>query len=85
MIKILDLKNVSRDEIFARCENSVDVSKVVKDIIDNVRINKDKALYEYSYKFDKVMLDNLEVSKEEIANEEKEIEELIKSEKSNNS
>lgn len=66
MIKILDLKNVSRDEIFARCENSVDVSKVVKDIIDNVRINKDKALYEYSYKFDKVMLDNLEVSKEEI-------------------
>ena len=66
MIKILDFDKVTKDEIFSRTVNEVDVSGIVKEIIENVIKNKDKALYSYCEKFDKVILDSLEVTPEEI-------------------
>ncbi len=66
MIKILKYGEVSNDEIFARVVPSFNVTDIVADIIDNVRQNGDKALFEYSEKFDKAKLDTLLVSKEEM-------------------
>ena len=66
MIKIMKYGEISKDEIFARQENTVDVTGIVKDIIANVRENGDKALFEYSKKFDKADLESLEVSEAEI-------------------
>ncbi|MBQ9747153.1 MAG: histidinol dehydrogenase [Clostridia bacterium] len=66
MIKILDSREVSNDEIFARVEPSVNVEDIVTEIIANVRTNGDRALYEYAEKFDKATLSALEVSDEEI-------------------
>ena len=57
---------VSPEEIFARGTAATDVSGIVRDIIDNVKANGDKALYEYCEKFDKAKLSSLEVSTEEI-------------------
>ncbi|MDO5123344.1 MAG: histidinol dehydrogenase [Eubacteriales bacterium] len=66
MIKIMKYSDFSREEIFAVKENIVDVSGIVSEIIKNVRENGDKALYEYSLKFDKAELSSLEVTDEEI-------------------
>ncbi|MCQ2798070.1 MAG: histidinol dehydrogenase [Bacilli bacterium] len=66
MIKILDVKQVSNDEIFARTAPTINVESIVTEIIENVKKNKDKALYEYTAKFDKAELNTLLVSDEEI-------------------
>ncbi|MBR2040050.1 MAG: histidinol dehydrogenase [Clostridia bacterium] len=66
MIKILKYGEVSADELFARSEPTFDVTDIVADIIENVAKNGDKALFEYSKKFDKADLDSLVVSEEEI-------------------
>ena len=66
MIKIMKYGEVSPEEIFARGTAATDVSEIVRDIIDNVKENSDKALYQYCEKFDKAKLSSLEVSKEEI-------------------
>ena len=66
MIKILKYGQVSADELFARSEPTFDVTDIVSEIIDNVAKNGDKALFEYSKKFDKASLDSLVVSEEEI-------------------
>ncbi len=66
MIKIMKYGEVSADEIFARGKTSFDVSDIVTDIIENVKANGDKALFEYCEKFDKAVLSSLEVTKEEI-------------------
>ena len=66
MIKIMKYGSVSADEIFARGESSFDVADIVTDIIDNVRKNGDKALFEYCEKFDKAKLSSLEVTEAEI-------------------
>lgn len=66
MIKILNEKNIPLSEILERGENKTDVSGVVSEIIDNVKKNGDKALFEYAEKFDKAKLSSLEVSEEEI-------------------
>lgn len=66
MIKIMKYGDVSAEEIFGRGENTVDVSAVVREIIENVKERGDKALFEYCEKFDKVALSTLEVSEEEI-------------------
>lgn len=66
MIKIMKYGEVSPEEIFARGTAATDVSEIVRDIIDNVKENGDKALYQYCEKFDKAKLSYLEVSKEEI-------------------
>ncbi len=66
MIKILKYGEVENSEIFARAEQKMDVEKIVADIIDNVRTNGDKALFEYCEKFDKAKLDTLLVTDAEI-------------------
>ena len=66
MIKIMKYGEVSKDEIFARGETSFDVADIVTDIIENVKQNGDKALFEYAEKFDKAKLSSLEVTEEEI-------------------
>ena len=66
MIKIMKYGEVSADEIFARGKTSFDVADIVTDIIENVKQNGDKALFEYCEKFDKAKLSSLEVTEEEI-------------------
>ncbi len=66
MIKIMKYGEVSADEIFARGESSFDVADIVTDIIENVKANGDKALFEYCKKFDKAELSSLEVTEQEI-------------------
>ncbi len=66
MIKILNYNEVGYNEIFSRVESKLDVEGIVADIINNVRTNGDKAVYEYCEKFDKATLSTLLVTKEEI-------------------
>ncbi|MBQ9757680.1 MAG: histidinol dehydrogenase [Clostridia bacterium] len=66
MIKILKYGEVDSKDIFSRVVPQMDVEKIVADIIENVKENGDKALFEYCEKFDKAKLSSLEVSKEEI-------------------
>ena len=66
MIKIYKYGEVSNSEIFARENIDSGVEAIVADIIANVIKNKDKALFEYCEKFDKVSLTSLEGTKEEI-------------------
>ena len=66
MIRILRYGDVPNDEIFARAEPKVNVEAVVAEIIENVRKNGDKALFDYTQKFDKASLSSLAVTGEEI-------------------
>ena len=66
MIKIYKYGEVENSEIFSRMADTVDVSDIVTDIIENVKANGDKALFEYCEKFDKAELTSLEVTEEEI-------------------
>ncbi len=66
MIKIYKYGEVSNEEIFARTESKTDVGGIVSEIIENVKQNGDKALFEYCEKFDKASLETLEVSDSEI-------------------
>ncbi len=66
MIKIYDMSEVSREEIFQRDNVTANVSSVVEKIIDEVKENGDAALFAYAEKFDGVTLSSLEVTKEEI-------------------
>ena len=66
MIKIMKYGEISKDEIFARQEQKIDVTAIVTDIIANVRANGDKAVFEYDLKFDGADLDTLEVTQSEI-------------------
>lgn len=66
MIKIIKDCAGDRQSVFSAVEKKVDVSSVVSQIIQNVKDNGDKALFEYAEKFDKVKLDTLAVKKEEI-------------------
>lgn len=66
MIKIYNYGEVSNSEIFARENIAANVEGVVADIIADVRSRGDKALYDYSLKFDKAELSCLEVSNDEI-------------------
>ncbi len=67
MIKILKYGEVDNKDIFARAVSSLNVEEIVAQIIENVRNNGDKALFEYCEKFDKAKLTSLLVSEEEIA------------------
>ena len=67
MIKILKYGEVDNKDIFARAVSDINVEEIVAEIIDNVRNNGDKALFEYCEKFDKAKLTSLLVSEEEIA------------------
>ena len=67
MIKIFKDGINTREEIFSVVSPKVDVEKIVAEVIENVKSNGDKALFEYALKFDKASLDSLEVTKEEIS------------------
>ena len=67
MIRIMRYGEVANADIFARSVPEVDVQKIVSDIIADVRARGDAALRAYCEKFDKVRLDSLEVSPEEMA------------------
>ncbi len=66
MIKMYKASEISIDEILERNEQTVDVEGIVADIIKNVKENGDKALVEYSKKFDGAVDDILEVTDDEI-------------------
>ena len=66
MIKILKYGEVKNEDIFARSMPKMNVEGIVTEIIDNVKKNKDKALFDYCKKFDKANLSSLVVSEEEI-------------------
>ncbi len=66
MIKIMKFGEVKNNEIFARSVPAVNVTDIVSEIIENVKANGDKALFEYNKKFDKAELSTLLVTEEEI-------------------
>ena len=78
MIKIIDTSTVSDFTIFTREDEkkNEEIEKIVEGIIENVKTNGDKALYEYCEKFDKCKLDSLLVSEEEVTLAKKEEETL---------
>ena len=71
MIQILNYDKIrcdkiTRDEIFAQAEEQTNVADVVSEIIKTVREEGDSALFAYCEKFDKAILDSLEVPQSEI-------------------
>lgn len=66
MIRILKYGEVANSDIFARAVPTVNVERIVSEIIENVRKRGDAALFEYCKKFDKAELTSLQVSEEEI-------------------
>ncbi len=66
MIKIYKRNEITTEQILERSEQTIDVEGIVTDIIKNVRANGDKALVEYSKKFDGAVDDVLEVTQAEI-------------------
>lgn len=66
MIRIMKYGEVANADLFARTEPKGNVEAVVAEIIENVRMNGDKALFEYCERFDGAKLDSLLVSPEEI-------------------
>ncbi len=66
MIRIIDKKLSTREEIFNVQLKAPDVSGTVKEIIEKVKREGDAALYYYNEKFDKASLKTLRVSDAEI-------------------
>lgn len=66
MIKILKYGEVESADIFARSEDTMNVSDTVAEIIENVKNRGDAALFEYCERFDKAKLSSLEVTEDEI-------------------
>jgi histidinol dehydrogenase len=66
MIKILKFNEVTPSEIFDRTLPTQRVEGAVSEIIAEVVKNGDSALYAFAEKFDKVKLDSLTVTREEI-------------------
>ena len=66
MIQILNFGQVPAEKIFARVAPEMDVEAVVSQVIADVRKGKDKAVIEYTRRFDRVDLRTLEVTREEI-------------------
>ena len=66
MIPILKYGQVSNAAIFARVEPTVNVEKIVAEIIDAVRARGDKALLDYTERFDGCKLSDLEISEREM-------------------
>ena len=66
MIRILDYDKLPSSEIFAREIPQNQVSDAVAQIIRTVRAEGDRALYDYTYRFDGASLPSLAVTEEEI-------------------
>ena len=67
MIKIMKYGEIPDSEIFARAVPETDVEKTVSEILEKVRKEGDSALKEYTERFDRVKLESLEVTGEEIS------------------
>ncbi len=88
MIKIIDIENAEKNDILTRdIKLESGVEAIVSDIIANVKANGDKALREYSLKFDGSCPENLRVTQEEIdsayENEDKAFIETLETAKKN--
>jgi len=66
MIRIYTGDSLPTEEIMSREDEKTDVSAVVSEIIENVKKNGDRALYEYAERFDGGAPESLTVTKEEI-------------------
>ena len=66
MIQIMKFGQMPEEKIFARVVPEVNVEAVVSQIIGDVRKGKDRAVIEYTRRFDRVDLRSLEVTREEI-------------------
>ena len=66
MIRIMKYGEVPNSEIFARAVSAADVSGTVAEIIARVREGGDKALYDYTARFDGAQLTALQVSQAEL-------------------
>lgn len=66
MIKIYKAKDLPDRSVLSSPKPTNNVSGIVSDILQNVRENGDKALLDYTKRFDGAELDNLKVSEEEI-------------------
>lgn len=65
MIKIYTYNEVTPGELFGRKADSMDIERIVADILADVKENGDKAVLAYGKKFDNADIDALEISKEE--------------------
>ncbi len=74
MIKIYKFSEVEPGEVFARVDLKTNVEDIVSAIIENVKQNGDKAILEYTKKFDGADLKSLQVTDEEIENAVKSVE-----------
>jgi histidinol dehydrogenase len=66
MIRIIQSNDIKESDIVTRVSNKADISSAVETIVSAVRRDGDKALYEFTERFDKVKLESLRVSAEEI-------------------
>ena len=74
MIRIMKYGETPNAEIFARTMPTVNVADKVTEIIRNVRERGDKALREYTKKYDKASVKSLTVTKKEMAEGLKQVE-----------
>ena len=65
MIEIIKRTTLTPEEIFTRVSTRVDVSAAVAEILEDVRVRGDAALFDYCEKFDHVSLTALEVTQAE--------------------
>lgn len=75
-----DTKNDILNNLLKRSpDNYGEFESVVKDIVNDVHINKDEALFKYTKKFDKAFINssNIKVTKEEIDEAYKEVDEHL--------
>ncbi len=68
MIKIYNYNEINKDKILRRDNTVSNVDSIVSSIISDVRARGDKALFDYTERFDKVKLTRLEVTQTEIEN-----------------
>ena len=74
MIRILKYSEMDKEAVFDRNYPTDNVTDIVSAIIDDVRKRGDEALFEYTKRFDKAELKQLQVSAEEIAEAEASLE-----------
>ena len=65
MIEIIKRTTLTPEEIFTRVSTRVDVSAAVAEILEDVRVRGDAALFDYCEKYDHVALTALEVTQAE--------------------
>ncbi|MBQ8923541.1 MAG: histidinol dehydrogenase [Lachnospiraceae bacterium] len=83
-MRIINLTSETKKDILSNLlkrspDNYGEYEKIVKDIVEDVHINKDEALFKYTEKFDKAKINasNVKVTKEEIDAAYKEVDESL--------